>query len=86
MKKATIRYSTIVRSTQMPRIRAAFRSTSPMTTATVTTIVASGIPRRSAVPVSLDRHVSWCSAGIVGTSLAGGTAEKAVIRGMDVEA
>ena len=57
-KKAMITYTTIVRSTQSPRMIAAFRSSSRMTMTTDTTIVPNGMPRRSALPVSRDRQVS----------------------------
>ena len=66
-------------------MRAALRSSSPMTTATDTTMVPSGIPRRSALPVSLDRHVSGGSAAMA-TSLAALTSQEAVLRAADVQA
>ena len=44
-------------------------SNSRMTVATDTTIVPSGMPRRSALPENLERQVSWAFGGIA-TSLA----------------
>ena len=63
-KKAMTMYTTMVRRAQSPRMRATLRSTSAITTTTATTMVPSGIPRRSALPESLDRHVSGASAAM----------------------
>ena len=43
---------------------AALRSSSRMTVATDTTMVPSGMPRRSALPENLERHVSWAFGGM----------------------
>ncbi len=56
-----------------------------MATATDTTMVPSGMPLRSALPESLDRHVSGASGAMV-TSLAALPPEEAVIRVADVQA
>ena len=50
-----------------------------MMVATDTTIVPSGIPRRSALPENLERHVSW-GFGAIATSLAASASQVAVPR------
>ena len=56
-----------------------------MTVATDTTMVPSGMPRRSALPENLDRQVSWASGGMA-TSLAAADSQEAVPRVAHVQA
>ncbi len=56
-----------------------------MIVATETTIVPSGMPRRSALPENFDRQVSWASGGME-TSLASPDSQEAVPQVADVQA